>query len=222
MKNKLRNFLLRDFREEVLCKIIIQEIEKLEDLKNKKLIKILDYGSGYSPVLIKKIVNKLSKKYKNTIFKAYCFDYYSNEHISLLNKNNSTKIKFFNIKKLKSIKMNFNFCLIVDVLHHIGINKGNKIYKTTRMLKKICKFIIIKDHFQYGFFSNLILVLMDFFGNYFDGVKIPNLYFDKKSYKKFLKKIPLKEIRSINNKKYYKWYWLYINNKKLQFVSIVK
>ena len=90
------------------------------------------------------------------------------------------------------------------------------------MLKKICKFIIIKDHFQYGFFSNLILVLMDFFGNYFDGVKIPNLYFDKESYKKFLKKIPLKEIRSINNKKYYKWYWLYINNKKLQFVSIVK
>ena len=57
---------------------------------------------------------------------------------------------------------------------------------------------------------------------YFDGVNIPNLYFDKESYRNFLKKIPLKEIRSINDKKYYKWYWFYINNKKLQFVSIVK
>ena len=86
MKNKLRNFLLKDYREDVLSKIIIKEIETLENLRNRKIIKILDYGSGYNPVLINKIVKKLSKKYKKTVFKAYCFDYYSKEQLRLVNK----------------------------------------------------------------------------------------------------------------------------------------
>jgi hypothetical protein len=63
---------------------------------------------------------------------------------------------------------------------------------------------------------------MDFIGNYFDGVKIPSIYFNKQTYKKFIKKLSLKEIRRIDDIKYYKWYWFYINSKKLQFISILK
>ena len=136
--------------------------------------------------------------------------------------NNKAGIKFFQIKKLKSINTKFDICLIIDVLHHIGIDESKKIYNITRKLKKLSRFIIIKDHFQYGFFSNFILILMDFVGNYFDGVKIPSIYFNKESYKKFLKQLSLKEIRRINDKKYYKWYWFYLNSKKLQFISILK
>jgi len=220
MKFHLRNILLKDYREKILSEVISKQIESLENLKKKKNIKILDYGSGYSPVLIKKIIDILSLKYKKTKFVAYCYDYYDKKEILL--KNKDKKIKFFHINSLKNSNKKFNYCLIIDVLHHIGINEGNKIQKISKKLKKLSKYIIIKDHFQYGLFSNFVLIAMDFIGNYFDGVKIPSIYFNKKSYDKFLKKIPLKEIRRIDDKKYYKWYWLYINNKKLQFISILK
>ena len=220
MKFHLRNILLKDYREKILSEVISKQIESLENLKKKKNIKILDYGSGYKPVLIKKIIDILSLKYKKTKFVAYCYDYYDKKEILL--KNKDKKIKFFHINSLKNSNKKFNYCLIIDVLHHIGINEGNKIQKISKRLKKLSKYIIIKDHFQYGLFSNFVLIAMDFIGNYFDGVKIPSIYFNKKSYDKFLKKIPLKEIRRIDDKKYYKWYWLYINNEKLQFISILK
>ena len=221
MKIRLRNILLKDFREEVLSKIISQQIEKTVHIKNKNVIKILDYGSGYNPTLINKIVNILSEKYKKTKFKASCYDFYNNKQIHLMN-SNKNNVNFFHIKKLKNINTKFDFCLIIDVLHHIGVDESEKILNTTKKLKKLSKFIIIKDHFQYGYFSNFILILMDFVGNYFDGVKIPSIYFTQESYKSFLKKLSLKEIRRINDKKYYKWYWFYLNSKKLQFISVLK
>ena len=220
MKINLRNIFLKNYREKVLSEAISKQIETLENLNRKKVVKILDYGSGFNPILIERIIEILSIKYKNTKFKAYCYDYYNKKEISLKNKNR--KIKFFHVRKLNNINSKFNYCLIIDVLHHIGINEGNKIYHTTKKLKKISKYIIIKDHFQYGSFSNLVLIVMDFIGNYFDGVKIPSIYFNKQTYKKFIKKLSLKEIRRIDDIKYYKWYWFYINSKKLQFISILK
>ena len=163
MKFNLRNILLKDYREKILSEVISHQIESLEDLEKKKNIKILDYGSGYNPVLIKKVIGILSSKYKKTNFVAHCYDYYDKKEILLNNKNK--KIKFFHINKLKSSNIKFYFCLIIDVLHHIGINNDNKIFIITKKLKKLSKYIIIKDHFQYGAFSNFMLIAMDFFGN---------------------------------------------------------
>ena len=187
MKFNLRNILLKDYREKILSEVICKQIESLQNLKKKKNLKILDYGSGYNPVLIKKIIGILSTKYKKTKFVAYCYDYYDKKEILL--KNKDKKIKFFHVNELKKSNKKFNYCLIIDVLHHIGINEGNKIHNITKKLKKLSKYIIIKDHFQYGLFSNFILMVMDFIGNYFDGVKIPSIYFNKHSYKKFLRKL---------------------------------
>ena len=107
-------------------------------------------------------------------------------------------------------------------MHHIGLEKNTKIYKKTKELKKISKFLIIKDHFQYGFFSNLTLILMDFVSNYGDGTKIPKIYFNINTFEKFISRLNLKEIKRITNKKYYKWFWFYLNNEKLQFISILR
>ena len=63
---------------------------------------------------------------------------------------------------------------------------------------------------------------MDFFGNYGDNVKIPQIYFTTETYEKFLLKMDLVELKRIDNKKYYKWYWFYFSSSKLQFISIVK
>ena len=150
---KLRNILFGKYREKVLGNIICNEIEKLKDLNKKKKITIIDYGSGYNPEVINRVIKSLQTKHKKPTFIAYCYDYYSKEQIKKMNVNKN--IKFFHINNLKQKKINkFDFCLILDVLHHIGIDENkNEIYKITKKLKKLSKFIFIKDHFQYGFFQ---------------------------------------------------------------------
>ena len=63
---KFRNFIFKNYREEILSKTICTEIEKLEQLGKKKIIKIIDYGSGYNPIVIEKIIKNLNNKYKKT------------------------------------------------------------------------------------------------------------------------------------------------------------
>ena len=219
---KLRNILFGKYREKVLGNIICNEIEKLKDLNKKKKITIIDYGSGYNPEVINRVIKSLQTKHKKPTFIAYCYDYYSKEQIKKMNVNKN--IKFFHINNLKQKKLNkFDFCLLLDVLHHIGIDENkNEIYKITKKLKKLSKFIFIKDHFQYGFFSNLVLIIMDIVGNYADNVKIPNIYFSTRTYEDFITKLKMTEINRISDKSYYKWFWFYFNSKKFQFVSILK
>ena len=219
--SKSRKFIFRDYREHILSKTICCEIERLEKLKRKKVIKILDFGSGSNPVVINKIIKNLTYKYKNTKFLAFCYDFYTKQELKIMN--NNSNIKFSNIKNLSNNKIvKFNFCLVVDVLHHIGLENSRKILEIIKKLKKRSKFLIIKDHFQYGFFSNLALIIMDFIGNYGDNVKIPRIYFSINTFENFLSEINLVELKRINDKKYYKWYWFYFNSKKLPFISILK
>ena len=63
---------------------------------------------------------------------------------------------------------------------------------------------------------------MDSFGNYGDDVKIPQIYFSIRTFENFVSKSNLVELKRINDKKYYKWYWFYFNKKKLHFISILK
>ena len=219
--SKYRKFLFGNYRGHVLSTTICGEIEKLEKLKRKRVIKILDFGSGFNPILINKIIKKLTHKYKNTKFLAYCYDFYTKKELKIMNTNSN--IKFLNINSLSNNKVNkFNFCLAIDVLHHIGLHNSRKIFEIVKKLRKRSKFLIIKDHFQYGFFSNMALIFMDYFGNYGDNTKIPRTYFTIKTFENFLSKMNLEELKRIDNKKYYKWYWFYFNSSKLQFISIVK
>ena len=219
--SKYRKFLFGNYRGHVLSATICDEIEKLEKLKRKKVIKILDFGSGFNPILINKIIKKLTHKYKNTKFLAYCYDFYTKKELKIMNTNSN--IKFHNINSLSNNKVNkFNFCLVIDVLHHIGLHNNSKIFEIIKKLRKRSKFLIIKDHFQNGFFSNLALIIMDFVGNYYHNIKIPRTYFTIKTFENFLSKMNLEELKRIDNKKYYKWYWFYFNSSKLQFISIVK
>ena len=216
-----RKLIFKNYRENVLSKTICYEIEQLEKLKRKKIIKILDFGSGLNPIVINKIIKNLTYKYRNTKFLAYCYDLYTKKELKIMN--NNSNVKFFNLKNLpKNNTVKFDFCLVVDVLHHIGLQNNRKIFGIIKKLRKKSKFLIIKDHFQYGSFSNLALIIMDFFGNFGDNVKIPRIYFTIQMYEKLLLKMKLIELKRINNKKYYKWYWFYFSSKKLQFISILK
>ena len=151
--SQLKEVISQEFRRKILCTVICNEITKLKKINKKRYIKILDYGSGYNPVLIKKIINELTLKHKKTKFKAYCYDYYTAQQLKSLNINKN--ITYSNINKFND-EHKFDFCLIIDVLHHMGLENKRNIYQIVKKLKKRSSYLIIKDHFQHGLISNLL------------------------------------------------------------------
>jgi hypothetical protein len=92
----------------------------------------------------------------------------------------------------------FQLCLLIDVLHHIP-EEDHK--KTLMALTKVSDYILIKDHFEFGFFSRCLLRLADWFGNYAYGVSVPKRYFNKKRWNNLIKSTGLtEEVMKINVK----------------------
>jgi SAM-dependent methyltransferase len=174
--------------------------------ENKKKIVILDFGCGSMEVskelqkysFVKQIIgtDTYNFKYKTKKMKYIQSDF------------------FFKSKNNK-----FDLIIAVDVLHHIGIDDA---YKILKKLSKISKHIIIKDHFEHGFFSRHLLRFVDFYANYAYGVNIPDKYFDYKSWNKTVKKSSLKEIKFIKKFQQHDGLFNLILNKKHHFVSLLK
>ena len=59
----------------------------------------------------------------------------------------------------------------------MGINNSHIVLQK---LSKSSKTIIIKDHFEHGFFSRQLLRFVDFYANYGYGVDVPKKYFNKR------------------------------------------
>jgi hypothetical protein len=95
----------------------------------------------------------------------------------------------------------FDFILLIDVLHHIQEDKQLLLLKEA---KRVSKMVIIKDHFEFGFFSRQVLRLMDFAGNWANGVSIPERYFSKKSFASLLHKADCKVEKMIEGIDLYK------------------
>ena len=87
---------------------------------------------------------------------------------------------------------------------------------------KYSKNIIIKDHFEYGFFSRQLLRFVDFYANYAYDVNIPKRYFDYMSWTKTIRKSNLKEIKLINSFQQHDGFFNFILNRKHHFVSHLK
>ena len=132
----------------------------------------------------------------------------------------SKKIQYIQSDKFfKANNTRFDLVIAIDVLHHIGIDQAPKIL---RKLSKISNNIIIKDHFEHGFFSRHLLRFVDFYANYAYGVNIPKKYFDYKSWNKTVKKSVLKEVKLIKNFQQHDGLFNLILNKKHHFISILK
>ena len=129
------------------------------------------------------------------------------------------KLEYHNYKNLNNLS-NFksDVVILVDVLHHIGIDKSHLILKR---LSKNSKTLIIKDHFEHGYFSRQLLRFIDFYANYAYGVTIPKKYFDYNSWKKTVKKTSLKE--EYFEKKFQQHDGLFnlILNKRHHFISVL-
>ncbi len=215
---KLRNLVLGDFRSQKLSNLIVEKILKYN---KKKKIRILDYGSGYQPKVVFFVYRDLVKKYKKKI-EFDCFDFYSKNDLRKLNKNKNKNIKFRHINSLKGNKKKYDFCLINDVIHHIGIEKENLIQEILNDLLKISKIVFIKDHFQQGFVSNNIIRFMDFLGNYFNDVNTPSKYYDKKTFKKLLSRMKITVIEKTLSIKLYPSFLLFMSNPDFNFIYLIK
>ena len=214
-----RKILFRGYRENQIINILLSELKDL-DFKNKnETYKILDFGSGKQPDIIFKLIQRLNNE-SNKIYHADCYDFYSDYEIEKLNDYNNS-LSFYSFSKNNNYKT-YNVTLIIDVLHHIDLEDLNEVKSTIKKIKSHTEYIIIKDHFEYSLISNLLLRIMDFVGNYHNGVFIPKKYFTKKSYKNLIEELNLKEIKRITNINYHRSYWLFFSQKKFHFLSVLK
>lgn len=210
----LRQKIFKGHRERFLSNIFFHIIV---DYHKKKNIRILDFGSGFKPEIAFYLRKKLNNKKFNS--QIHCYDFYTEEDLKKLNKHNS--LRFFNLKNL-NIKKKYDFILISDVLHHIGVKNEKKICSILKDLKKYSKNILIKDHFEYGIFSRILLVLMDFIGNYYNNVNTAFRYFRQKDFHSLLGRANLKIVKKFTNIRYYNKYFIFFNNPKLHFIYLLK
>jgi hypothetical protein len=214
---QLRLLVLSNQREKNLAKIISKEILTLTN--NKSEISVLDYGSGFEPLVINLIYKNIVNKYKK--ININCCDYYKDKEIKKLNKKNKN-IRYFKIDKLRSMKKKYDIAICADVLHHAGIENMNVIKNILLFLRNKSTYVLIKDHYEYSVFSRSILRFMDFIGNYYNGVNVPKAYFTKDSFRIIVKKSNLKIYKVIDNYRYYSRMFLFFSNPRLHFIKILK
>ena len=64
----------------------------------------------------------------------------------------------------------FECGVLFDVLHHVPDGQREMLLKEAL---RVCRYLVVKDHFEYSLWSRQILRAMDFLGNYGYGVSVP-------------------------------------------------
>ncbi len=201
------NIIRKIFRGDRLKRITktLLEISKQISLEEKKRIVILDFGCGSM---------EISKRLQNNfhVYKIVGTDTFEANF-------KTNKLEYISSKKFKNYNKKFDLVIIVDVLHHIGVDNA---YNVLKSLSKLSKNILVKDHFEHGFFSRHLLRFVDFYANYAYDVTIPKKYFDYDSWHKTIIKSNLKQIKLLKNFQQHDGLFNLILNKKHHFISLLK
>ncbi|WP_298507554.1 class I SAM-dependent methyltransferase [uncultured Kordia sp.] len=192
-------------RIDILSALFIKEIQNIS-IEKKEAIQLLDIGCGDMT-----ITNILAEKGTNITCTGV--DIYPNTK-------NWDHYAEFDGKTLPFTDKSYDVVLFSDVLHHDAENMNRLLQEA----KRVADFIIIKDHFEYGFFSRSLLQLADIIGNYGYGVSIPKRYFSKERFQAILAQEQLQEIKLICPIYLYNHLPLvkYIFKGKYQFVCVIK
>ena len=199
--NQIYYFLLKNWRIKVIYEIINRLI--IQSNNNKKTL-ILDIGSGDAIIL-----NKLKKNNPN--IKIIALDIFFIQGIQ-----SNIKIVYdgMNFPFKKNV---FDYILLIDVLHHI---------KNTDVFFENCvsltrKYIIIKDHYNNNKIDEILLRIMDFLGNKFNGVNLPYNFLSSTYWDKLINKNKLIKIELKNNLKIYPRIFDCLLNRKMHFICLL-
>lgn len=195
----------------LLSEVFSKEIQELKSTNPQNSIRCLDIGCGDMT-----LSEAISEKDNTIVFKGIDIHTVPQEMSVLDRWKNYSR---FDGQHIPFEDNSFDVVLFSDVLHHD--------YKNIEILlseaKRVSKYILIKDHFEYGFFSRKLLQLADIIGNYGYGISIPNRYFSIKSYEGIIGQTGLSEIKRISPIYLYKHNPLvqFLFKGKYQFISIL-
>jgi hypothetical protein len=85
----------------------------------------------------------------------------------------------FDGRRLPFADQSVDVALVCDALHHMGPGVPVEMLRETG---RVARRVVVKDHFEYGFWSRQSLRAMDFLGNWAYGVSVPKRYFDQDSF----------------------------------------
>lgn len=217
-KTSLRKLLIsfhqkasHDNRVETLSNILAEMINGLPTDRDQ--IRCLDIGCGDMS-----LAEKISAKTDKELIWS-CIDIHElPEDLKAVPK--WSKYQMFDGQNIPYADEEFDVAIIVDVLHHDLKNAEHLIQEASRVSNRI----LIKDHYEYGFYSRTMLKLMDFVGNWAYGVEIPKKYFSIAQFKKLIGTSKLKICKEIRNIKLYDRIPLVqkILSEKWQFIALIE
>ena len=217
-KNSLRKLLIsfhqkasHDNRVETLSNIFAEMINGLQTEQDQ--IRCLDIGCG-DMTLAEKISAKTDKQLVWS-----CIDIHELPD-DLKADPKWSKYQMFDGQNIPFAGGEFEIAIIVDVLHHDLKNAEHLVQEAARVSKRI----LIKDHYEYGFYSRTMLKLMDFVGNWAYGVEIPRKYFSIVQFKNLISASKLKICKEIRNIKLYDRVPMVqkILSEKWQFIALIE
>lgn len=85
----------------------------------------------------------------------------------------------FDGRSLPFGEQSFDVVIFSDVLHHVPHASLQPLLASAA---RVGRFVVIKDHFEYGWFSRQVLRAMDFVGNYGYGISVPERYFSEDTF----------------------------------------
>lgn len=111
--------------------------------------------------------------------------------------------------------------ILCDVLHHT--DKDTQVF-LLRECGRVSEFVVVKEHYQFGAWSNFVLGMMDRFGNSAYGVKVPAKYFSKDSFQALYEAAGLERVSEISAIPLYNHLPLlrYVLASKWQFIAVLK
>lgn len=130
------------------------------------------------------------------------------------------KYSQFDGKHIPFQDRDFDVATICDVLHHAGEDTPVLLAEAAR----VSRIIIVKDHFEYGFYSRTMLKMMDFVGNWAYGVNIPRRYFTEDGFAALCETVGLQVVKINRNIKLYDHIPLLnkVLSPRWQFVAVLR
>lgn len=127
-------------------------------------------------------------------------------------------VKEYDGKTIPYDDNSFDTVIVIDVLHHTD-NPSALVGELKRVSSK---YVIIKDHVQYGIISYLKLRMMDYVGNAHYNVRLPYNYQTGKQWEEIFRENRLKPVKIQRDLNLYTGLFHYFFDRKLHFIAVLR